>query len=67
MNQRQMELQKDLAEVRAQIEDTDQYKNELLNREASLKGIGNNLCNEYTNDVSSKFMVCNNKCFDSKI
>lgn len=37
MNQRQMELQKDLAEVRAQIKDTDQYKNELLNREASLK------------------------------
>lgn len=37
MNQRQMELQKDLEEIRTQIRETDTRKNELLNRESSLK------------------------------
>ena len=37
MNNRQMELQKDLAEVRSQIRETDTRKNELLNRESSIK------------------------------
>ena len=31
------EIEKDLAEVRSQIREADSYKNELLNRESTLK------------------------------
>lgn len=37
MNNRRMEIQKDLEEIRFQIRETDTRKNELLNRESSLK------------------------------